>query len=668
MDAKSVYEAHKAKSLLVNLRSTEQLTELEAISSESSALEAVVRSYITKYQNENVVRDDLFPLVDALMENGTRRIKTELDKRRKQLQTSPPRTLLTLTCPSCGCLFENPVTLACGHTVCLDCLRRESNRIINGNSAGRKVISCCLCDGHHDSDERFSVNLVLSNIITKLFPKKGKQLELKNLGKKHLLYHSSKEAVDYFSFVLNISPNDYDCHCLRSDAYSQLNLHYLALRDASNACKLRPDLPDAFHKKAKIFSHIKRYDDAITEYLRCAVLDPTDCRRDEFIDSLFQLITTPEVTKLEKQIVARKLANICVGEERFNDEEISTGIEVTVCLLDDKYDRDEKNFEHSGETGKIDIDELKCDACSCLLFRPVTTKCGHTFCQECLKESLEYGSKCPSCDKTLNDSDERKRNFTVMLDQLIKVEFKRQYLEREKQIQEKMETWKRMGVDQRVEIPILVASIPISCQRVQLTIQDPSTRVVIRRCVEWGSRMFGICAPNEDTEKGFADFGTLVEIQATEKFSNGNLAVRAIPRRKFIVLSCGSIDGFVVAKVEWREDAKIDDGNTIVQLKWCNAASHVMLKKWVSTLPLEERRCVENTLGPLPPCESYMLLAPNGPSWLWWAMAALPLEPQEKLRIMITPSVIERLQSIQKFLRLLLKLSKHTKKRSNLIE
>lgn len=221
-----------------------------------------------------------------------------------------------------------------------------------------------------------------------------------------------------------------------------------------------------------------------------------------------------------------------------------------------------------------------------------------------------------------------------------------------------------MGADQTVAIPILVGSIPIPCQRIQLILQDPTARNIVRRCIEWGSRMFGVCAPTQDAEKAFADHGTLLEIQATESCPDGNLSVRAIPKRMFLVLSRGVFDGCLVAKVEWREGANIFDRDTILQFKWRNAVSHIMLKKWLSTLPLDEKSCIENALGPMPPCESHLLLAPNGPSWLWWAMAALPFEPQEKLRILIMPSVIDRMQSIQKFLSLLLKLGK-TRKRGH---
>ena len=42
-------------------------------------------------------------------------------------------------------------------------------------------------------------------------------------------------------------------------------------------------------------------------------------------------------------------------------------------------------------------DELQCTICLDILFKPVTTECGHTFCKECLKESLAHRRQCTIC-------------------------------------------------------------------------------------------------------------------------------------------------------------------------------------------------------------------------------------------------------------------------------
>lgn len=43
------------------------------------------------------------------------------------------------------------------------------------------------------------------------------------------------------------------------------------------------------------------------------------------------------------------------------------------------------------------LDTLECQLCYCLLYMPLTTPCGHTFCKPCFARSLDHGNKCPLC-------------------------------------------------------------------------------------------------------------------------------------------------------------------------------------------------------------------------------------------------------------------------------
>ena len=48
---------------------------------------------------------------------------------------------------------------------------------------------------------------------------------------------------------------------------------------------------------------------------------------------------------------------------------------------------------------------LICPICVSTLNECCVTKCGHSFCQFCLKESLKYSSKCPYCNTVLKQDD-----------------------------------------------------------------------------------------------------------------------------------------------------------------------------------------------------------------------------------------------------------------------
>lgn len=41
--------------------------------------------------------------------------------------------------------------------------------------------------------------------------------------------------------------------------------------------------------------------------------------------------------------------------------------------------------------------ELECQVCVQLFYEPITSPCGHTFCQRCLARALDHSDKCPLC-------------------------------------------------------------------------------------------------------------------------------------------------------------------------------------------------------------------------------------------------------------------------------
>ena len=42
-------------------------------------------------------------------------------------------------------------------------------------------------------------------------------------------------------------------------------------------------------------------------------------------------------------------------------------------------------------------DDVECSLCSNLLFEPVTTPCGHSFCRACFARTTDHSNKCPLC-------------------------------------------------------------------------------------------------------------------------------------------------------------------------------------------------------------------------------------------------------------------------------
>lgn len=46
--------------------------------------------------------------------------------------------------------------------------------------------------------------------------------------------------------------------------------------------------------------------------------------------------------------------------------------------------------------------DLECPLCLKLLWEPVTTPCGHTFCRPCFLRAIDHGAKCPNCRRVVH--------------------------------------------------------------------------------------------------------------------------------------------------------------------------------------------------------------------------------------------------------------------------
>nr|NP_001071934.1 zinc finger protein [Ciona intestinalis]BAE93340.1 zinc finger protein [Ciona intestinalis] len=81
-----------------------------------------------------------------------------------------------------------------------------------------------------------------------------------------------------------------------------------------------------------------------------------------------------------------------------------------------------------------------CPICFNLIEEAYMTKCGHTFCYNCLKKSLEQSNKCTKCNSALSKTDEIYPNY--LLNNLIQ--------KKKKKMDEMLACSKRMKIDSRL--------------------------------------------------------------------------------------------------------------------------------------------------------------------------------------------------------------------------
>ncbi|KAH8972580.1 hypothetical protein BDL97_02G206000 [Sphagnum fallax] len=126
----------------------------------------------------------------------------------------------------------------------------------------------------------------------------------------------------------------------------------LALRDAEKLVKLQSTWPKAYLRKATAQILLEQYEGAHETILSGLEIDPAN--------SLLQAGLSEVATHIR-------------GAH--------------------PNGRDRRKLEHS--------DDLDCTLCLKLLYNPITTPCGHSFCRSCLLQALDHGNKCPMCRTVL---------------------------------------------------------------------------------------------------------------------------------------------------------------------------------------------------------------------------------------------------------------------------
>ncbi|XP_052732984.1 uncharacterized protein LOC108331747 isoform X2 [Vigna angularis] len=218
-------------------------------------------------------------------------------------------------------------------------------------------------------------------------------------------------------------------------------------------------------------------------------------------------------------------------------------------------------------------DDFDCTLCLKLLFEPVTTPCGHSFCRSCLFQSMDRGNRCPLCRTVLFISP-RTCSISVTLKNIIQKNFPEEYAER-KQEQDGLTN---TGVDL---LPLFVMDVVIPCQRFPLNIFEPRYRLMVRRIMEGNHRM-GM-AILDSSSGSLAEFACEVEITECEPLPDGRFYIEIESRRRFRIIRSWDQDGYRVAEVEWIQDILPPEGtserDTLLELT-CNAAESA--RSWIA--------------------------------------------------------------------------------------
>ena len=219
-------------------------------------------------------------------------------------------------------------------------------------------------------------------------------------------------------------------------------------------------------------------------------------------------------------------------------------------------------IERPVDPAAVSVNDLECTLCYRLLHEPITTLCGHTYCRSCLERSLDHSSLCPLCKTSLEDYMGHRKPAVNQFIQAAIVQFlPKDHAERVQQHLEDIAAELSSGRsdnDNECEIPIFVCTMAFPSVPCPLHVFEPKYRLMIRRCMEAGTRRFGMCCYVEGGEHNYGEVGTLLEIQNVQYFPDGRSVVDTIGRRRFKVLSKSVKDGYNVARIELLKDRPIE--------------------------------------------------------------------------------------------------------------
>uniref|UniRef100_UPI0037E7A8AD LON peptidase N-terminal domain and RING finger protein 1 n=1 Tax=Semicossyphus pulcher TaxID=241346 RepID=UPI0037E7A8AD len=293
----------------------------------------------------------------------------------------------------------------------------------------------------------------------------------------------------------------------------------------------------------------------------------------------------------------------------------------------------------------LDPNDLECSLCMRLFYEPVTTPCGHTFCKNCLERCLDHTPQCPLCKESLKEYLAcRKYKVTTVLDTLIK-----QYLSQENAERTKthLEETQELS-DLTKNVPIFVCTMAYPTVPCPLHVFEPRYRLMIRRCMETGTRQFGMCI--NDPQRGFVDYGCMLTIRSVHFLPDGRSVVDTIGGKRFRVLSRGMKDGYSTADIEHLEDTRVEDSDELESLQELHDEVYEQARVWFQNLKIRFHNQILQHFGPMPEREADIQATPNGPACCWWLLAVLPIDPRYQLSVLSMTSLRERLEKIQHIL------------------
>ncbi|KFK44019.1 hypothetical protein AALP_AA1G204500 [Arabis alpina] len=279
-------------------------------------------------------------------------------------------------------------------------------------------------------------------------------------------------------------------------------------------------------------------------------------------------------------------------------------------------------------------DEFDCTVCLKLLYEPITTPCGHTFCRSCLFQSMDRGNKCPLC-RTVIFMTPRTCAVSVTLNNIIQKNFPEEYAERKSE----QDTLVHLGNE---SMPLFVMDVIIPCQKLSLHIFEPRYRLMVRRIMEGNHRM-GMVALDSATGSP-VDVACEVEITECDPLPDGRFVLELESHRRCRIVKAWDQDGYRVAEVEWVADIPPQSDQEKADLRELTSSAASFARSWLERAQEAARQGDRRRLEVLLNVES-MIPTPQDPErFSFWLATLTDRRPSERLELLRLQDTGERIR------------------------
>lgn len=227
------------------------------------------------------------------------------------------------------------------------------------------------------------------------------------------------------------------------------------------------------------------------------------------------------------------------------------------------------------------LQDVECTLCLKLLYEPVTTPCGHTFCRPCFARSADHTNKCPMCRTVLHVG--RELPVSVVLKNILESAFPEDYHAR--RVEEAAlsllldpDPQEAHRAPQTTVLPLFVMSSVLPGECMALNIFEPRYRLMVRRVME-GGRRFGMATV--DASHNLHSVACEVEIIECDPLPDGRYYLEVVGRRRFAPLDPGEQDGYRLAGACYLEDEVPEPGSSeAMELEQISSEVDSMAQRW----------------------------------------------------------------------------------------